>query len=68
MVGAFAHGAIFVRDYDPEINEGNVLARMLDQNNYFSLKLVSLFLGFHTLGLYVHNDVVVAFFGQKNKF
>jgi photosystem I P700 chlorophyll a apoprotein A2 len=31
MVGAFAHGAIFfVRDYDPEINEGNVLARMLD--------------------------------------
>eukprot|EP00972_Heterocapsa_arctica_P008606 1257521-Heterocapsa_arctica.AAC.1 len=44
MVGAFAHGAIFfVRDYDPEQNKNNVLAR------------------FHTLGLYVHNDVVVAF-------
>merc|ERR1711988_648067 len=27
---------------------------------------VSLFLGFHTLGLYVHNDVVVAF-GQPEK-
>jgi len=32
MVGAFAHGAIFfVRDYDPELNKNNVLARMLDQ-------------------------------------
>ena len=30
MCGAFAHGAIFfVRDYDPEQNKGNVLARML---------------------------------------
>jgi photosystem I P700 chlorophyll a apoprotein A2 len=30
------------------------------------LSWVSLFLGFHTLGLYVHNDVVVAF-GQPEK-
>ena len=31
MVGAFAHGAIFfVRDYDPELNKGNVLGRMLE--------------------------------------
>ena len=31
MVGAFAHGAIFfVRDYDPELNKDNVLARMLE--------------------------------------
>ncbi|CAN0453702.1 unnamed protein product [Pylaiella littoralis] len=31
MVGAFAHGAIFfVRDYDPEANQDNVLARMLE--------------------------------------
>jgi photosystem I P700 chlorophyll a apoprotein A2 len=31
MVGAFAHGAIFfVRDYDPELNKNNVLARMLE--------------------------------------
>ena len=31
MCGAFAHGAIFfIRDYDPEQNKGNVLARILD--------------------------------------
>jgi photosystem I P700 chlorophyll a apoprotein A2 len=30
MVGAFSHGAIFfVRDYDPELNKDNVLARIL---------------------------------------
>ena len=69
MVGAFAHGAIFfVRDYDPELNKGNVLARMLDHKEAIisHLSWVSLFLGFHTLGLYVHNDVVVAF-GQPEK-
>ncbi|MEN8446930.1 MAG: photosystem I core protein PsaB, partial [Cyanobacteria bacterium J06555_13] len=64
MLGAFAHGAIFlVRDYDPISNENNVLARVLDHKEAIisHLSWVSLFLGFHTLGLYVHNDVVVAF-------
>jgi photosystem I P700 chlorophyll a apoprotein A2 len=64
MLGAFAHGAIFlVRDYDPEANKNNVLARVLDHKEAIisHLSWVSLFLGFHTLGLYVHNDVVVAF-------
>ena len=64
MVGAFAHGAIFlVRDYDPEANKNNVLARVLDHKEAIisHLSWVTLFLGFHTLGLYVHNDVVVAF-------
>ena len=64
MCGAFAHGAIFfVRDYDPEVNKNNVLARMLEHKEALisHLSWVSLFLGFHTLGLYVHNDVVVAF-------
>jgi photosystem I P700 chlorophyll a apoprotein A2 len=64
MVGAFAHGAIFfVRDYDPEANKGNVLARMLEHKEAIisHLSWVSLFLGFHTLGLYVHNDVMQAF-------
>jgi photosystem I P700 chlorophyll a apoprotein A2 len=66
MVGAFAHGAIFfVRDYDPEINEGNVLARMLDHKEAISLKL-GYYHYSYTLGLYVHNDVVVAF-GQPEK-
>ena len=69
MVGAFAHGAIFfVRDYDPEQNKNNVLARMLEHKEAIisHLSWVSLFLGFHTLGLYIHNDVVVAF-GQPEK-
>ncbi|MDZ7956609.1 MAG: photosystem I core protein PsaB [Aulosira sp. DedQUE10] len=64
MVGAFAHGAIFwVRDYDPEQNKGNVLERVLQHKEAIisHLSWVSLFLGFHTLSLYVHNDVVVAF-------
>ncbi|KAK8958919.1 Photosystem I P700 chlorophyll a apoprotein A2 [Platanthera guangdongensis] len=34
MTGAFAHGAIFfIRDYNPEQNEDNVLVRMLDHND-----------------------------------
>ena len=64
MCGAFAHGAIFfIRDYDPEANKNNVLARVLEHKEAIisHLSWVSLFLGFHTLGLYVHNDVVVAF-------
>ena len=64
LCGAFAHGAIFfIRDYDPEANKGNVLARMLEHKEAIisHLSWVSLFLGFHTLGLYVHNDVMQAF-------
>jgi photosystem I P700 chlorophyll a apoprotein A2 len=64
MVGAFAHGAIFlVRDYDPAANKNNVLDRIISHKEAIisHLSWVSLFLGFHTLGLYVHNDVVQAF-------
>lgn len=64
MCGAFAHGAIFfIRDYNPEENKGNVLARILDHKEAIisHLSWVCLFLGFHTLGLYVHNDVMLAF-------
>ncbi|KAG6467731.1 hypothetical protein ZIOFF_074374 (mitochondrion) [Zingiber officinale] len=44
-------------------NEDNVLARMLDHKEAIisHLSWASLFLGFHTLGLYVHNDVMLAF-------
>ena len=69
MIGAFAHGAIFlIRDYDPELNKNNVLARMLEHKEAIisHLSWASLFLGFHTLGLYIHNDTVVAF-GQPEK-
>jgi len=64
MTGAFAHGAIFfVRDYDHDKNKGNVLERILNHKEAIisHLSWVSLFLGFHTLGLYVHNDVMQAF-------
>uniref|UniRef100_A0A453LIE0 NADH-quinone oxidoreductase subunit D domain-containing protein n=1 Tax=Aegilops tauschii subsp. strangulata TaxID=200361 RepID=A0A453LIE0_AEGTS len=64
MTGAFTHGAIFfIRDYNPEQNEDNVLARMLDHKEAIisHLSWASLFLGFHTLGLYVDNDVMLAF-------
>nr|YP_009664124.1 photosystem I P700 apoprotein A2 [Cuscuta costaricensis]QCW07760.1 photosystem I P700 apoprotein A2 [Cuscuta costaricensis] len=64
MTGAFAHGAIFfIRDYNPEQNEDNVLARILNHKEAIisHLSWVSLFLGFHTLGLYIHNDVMLAF-------
>jgi len=64
LVGAFAHAAIFwVRDYDPEANKDNMLARVLQHKEAIisHLSWVSLFLGFHTLGLYVHNDVMQAF-------
>ncbi|RZC93088.1 hypothetical protein C5167_007816 [Papaver somniferum] len=47
MTGAFAHGAIFfIRDYNPEQNEDNVLARMLDHKEAIKshLSWVSLFL------------------------
>lgn len=58
MIGAFAHGAIFlVRDYNQSENEGNVLSRILNHKEAIisHLSWVCLFLGFHTLGLYVHN-------------
>lgn len=64
ICGSFAHGAIFfVRDYNPVTNRGNVLARVLDHKEVLisHLSWVCLFLGFHTLGLYVHNDVMQAF-------
>jgi len=69
MVGAFAHGAIFlVRDYSPEAYSDNVIKRILNHKEAIisHLSWVCLFLGFHTLGLYVHNDTVVAF-GQPEK-
>ena len=53
MTGAFAHGAIFfIRDYDPDQNKGNVLARMLEHKEAIisHLKLGNVYsLGFHTL-------------------
>ncbi|KAG4205222.1 hypothetical protein ERO13_A04G090150v2 [Gossypium hirsutum] len=64
MTEAFAHGAIFlISYYNAKQNEDNVLARMIDHKEAIisHLSWASLFLRFHTLGLYVHNVVMLAF-------
>lgn len=65
MVGSFAHATIFIiRDYTKSSNPLSdlVFRLMLHKAAVIShLSWASLFLGFHTLGLYVHNDTVVAF-------
>jgi len=70
MTRAFARGAIFfIRDYNPEQNKDNVLARMLDHKEAIisHLSWASLFLGFHTLSLYVHNNIMLAFGTSKKQ-
>jgi photosystem I P700 chlorophyll a apoprotein A2 len=64
MTEAFSHGSIsslgiIIRRRIKD----NILARMLEQKEAIisHLSWVSLLLGFHTLGLYVHNDVMLAF-------
>jgi photosystem I P700 chlorophyll a apoprotein A2 len=65
MREAFVHGAIyfFIKKHNPKQNEDNILARMLDHKEAIisHLSWVNLFLGSHTLGLYVHNDVILTF-------
>ena len=63
MVGALHTEHFLCRDYDPELNKDNVLARVLGTKEALisHLSWVTMLLGFHTLGIYVHNDVVVAF-------
>lgn len=64
MIGVFVYGVIFfIRDYNLEQNEDNVLVRMLDYKEViiFYLSWVSFFLGFYILGFYVYNDVMFVF-------
>jgi photosystem I P700 chlorophyll a apoprotein A2 len=63
-VWAFAHSGIFmVRDYNPRMNRDNILYRIHEEKELIisNLSWLSLFLGFQTLGLYVHHDVCVVF-------
>ncbi|PSP15972.1 MAG: photosystem I core protein PsaA [Cyanobacteria bacterium QS_8_64_29] len=63
IVGAAAHGAIFMtRDYDPANHVNNVLDRVLRHRDAIisHLNWVCVFLGFHSFGLYVHNDTMRA--------
>jgi photosystem I P700 chlorophyll a apoprotein A1 len=63
VVGAGAHAAIFiVRDYDPRNNYNNLLDRFIRHRDAVisHLNWVCIFLGFHSFGLYIHNDTMSA--------
>jgi photosystem I P700 chlorophyll a apoprotein A1 len=63
VVGAGAHAAIFmVRDYDPRDNYNNLVDRVIRHRDAMisHLNWVCIFLGFHSFGLYIHNDTISA--------
>ncbi|MEG4214354.1 photosystem I core protein PsaA [Microcoleus sp. Pol14C6] len=71
IVGAAAHGAIFmVRDYEPAGNVNNLLDRVIRHRDAIisHLNWVCIFLGFHSFGLYVHNDTMRAFGRPQDLF
>lgn len=71
IVGAGAHAAIFmVRDYDPAKNVNNLLDRMLRHRDAIisHLNWVCIFLGFHSFGLYIHNDTMSALGRPQDMF
>ncbi|MCY3536389.1 MAG: photosystem I core protein PsaA, partial [Cyanobacteria bacterium MAG IRC3_bin_20] len=71
VVGAGAHAAIaMVRDYDPAQNLDNVLDRVLKARDALisHLNWVCIWLGFHSFGLYVHNDTMRAWGRPQDMF
>jgi photosystem I P700 chlorophyll a apoprotein A1 len=71
IVGAGAHAAIFmVRDYDPAQHVNNLLDRVIRHRDAIisHLNWVCIFLGFHSFGLYVHNDTMRAFGRPQDMF
>ena len=63
IVGAGAHAAIaMIRDYNPAQHIDNVLDRVLKARDALisHLNWVSIWLGFHSFGLYIHNDTMRA--------
>nr|YP_010336476.1 photosystem I P700 chlorophyll a apoprotein A1 [Goniotrichopsis reniformis]UNJ14882.1 photosystem I P700 chlorophyll a apoprotein A1 [Goniotrichopsis reniformis] len=71
MVGGAAHGAIFmVRDYNPSQNYNNLLDRVIRHRDAIisHLNWVCIFLGFHSFGLYIHNDTMRALGRSQDMF
>ncbi len=71
IVGAGAHAAIFmVRDYDPAQNVDNLLDRVLRHRDAIisHLNWVCIWLGFHSFGLYIHNDTMRALGRPQDMF
>ncbi|CAN6483138.1 unnamed protein product [Victoria cruziana] len=61
IVGAAAHATIFmVRNYDPTTRYNDLLDRVLRHRDAMisHLNCVCIFLGFHSFGLYIHNDTM----------
>jgi photosystem I P700 chlorophyll a apoprotein A1 len=71
IVGAGAHGSIFmVRDYDATVNYNNLLDRVIRHRDAIisHLNWVCIFLGFHSFGLYIHNDTMQALGRPQDMF
>ncbi len=71
ICGAAAHAAIFmVRDYDPVTHVNNLLDRVLRHRDAIisHLNWVCIFLGFHSFGLYIHNDTMQALGRPQDMF
>ena len=71
IVGGAAHGSIFmVRDYDAKMNYNNLLDRVIRHRDAIisHLNWVSIFLGFHSFGLYIHNDTMQALGRPQDMF
>ncbi|NJK33923.1 MAG: photosystem I core protein PsaA [Oscillatoriales cyanobacterium SM2_2_1] len=71
ICGGAAHAGIFmVRDYVPSENVNNVLDRMLRHRDAIisHLNWVCIFLGFHSFGLYIHNDTLRALGRPQDMF
>ena len=71
IVGAGAHAGIaMVRDYDPAKHIDNVLDRILKARDALisHLNWVCMWLGFHSFGLYIHNDTMRALGRPQDMF
>jgi len=69
--GAAAHAGIFmVRDYNPAQNYNNLLDRVIRHRDAIisHLNWICIFLGFHSFGLYIHNDTMRALGRSQDMF
>ncbi|KAM3200297.1 hypothetical protein P3L10_032659 [Capsicum annuum] len=71
IVGVAAHAAVFmVRDYDPTTRYNDLLDHVLRHHDaiisYFNWACI--FLGFHSFGLYIHNDTMSALGHPEDMF
>ncbi|KAH0660584.1 hypothetical protein KY289_029332 [Solanum tuberosum] len=71
IVGVAVHATIFmVRDYDPTTRYNDLLDRVLRHRDAIisHLNWACIFLGFHSFGLYIHNDTMSALGHPQDMF